>query len=80
MKCLLTLAIQDTGITKTTAGKFIRINMEKFKRWVRIHSTEIAWFIIGWLVTSGIRDLLMGNIIGALISFGFAFLNYTFSK
>jgi len=65
---------------KTTVGKFIRINMEKFKRWVRIHSTEIAWFIIGWLVTSGIRDLLMGNIIGALISFGFAFLNYTFSK
>jgi hypothetical protein len=54
--------------------------MYKFKQWARRYSTEISWFIIGALVATGIRDLLMGNFLGALISFGFAYLNYALSK
>ena len=54
--------------------------MEKFKYWARMHGTEITWFLIGWLVTSGIRDLFMGNLFGAALSFGVAYLNYAFSK
>ena len=48
----------------------------KIRRWFYLHQPKIAWFIIGWLTTSGIRDLLMGNYIGAIISFAFAYLNY----
>ena len=52
------------------------MNVTKIRMWMYRNQAKIAWFIIGWLVTSGIRDLMMGNIVGALISFAFAFLNY----
>lgn len=56
------------------------MNGDKIRYWVRRNSVQITWFVIGWLVTSGIRDLLMGNIVGAALSFGFAYLNYVLSK
>ena len=48
----------------------------KVKWWFIHNQPKIVWFIIGWLTTSGIRDLLMGNYIGAAMSFLFAYLNY----
>ena len=46
------------------------------RRWFMRNGYKVTWFVIGWLVTSGLRDLAMGNFVGALISFGFAYLNY----
>ena len=37
---------------------------------------NVTWFIIGWLVTAGIRDLMLGNFGYAAFSFGFAYLNF----
>ena len=51
-------------------------NKNKMRWWLTVNQQKIAWFIIGWLTTSGIRDLLIGNYFGALVSFGFAYLNY----
>lgn len=48
----------------------------KIRYWFARNGYKITWFIIGWLVTSGLRDLAMGNFIGAAFSFGFAYLNY----
>ena len=48
----------------------------KMRWWLTVNQSKIAWFIIGWLTTSGIRDLLMGNFFGAAISFIFAYINY----
>ena len=48
--------------------------------WFRRHSYKIVWFIMGWLVTSGLRDIAMGNYIGGLMSLGFAYLNYILNE
>lgn len=52
------------------------MNVTKIRMWLYRNQSKITWFIIGSLVTTGIRDLLVGNIVGALISFVIAFLNY----
>lgn len=48
----------------------------KLRYWFARHGTKITWFIIGWMVTSGIRDLFMGNFVGAALSFVIAYVNY----
>ena len=58
----------------------MKINKNKIRYWLMINQQKILWFLIGWLVTSGIRDLMMGNYIGAIISFAFAFANYVMSS
>lgn len=52
----------------------------KIKQWFLRNQNNILWFLIGWLVTSGIRDLLMGNYIGAFISFAIAYVNYAINR
>jgi hypothetical protein len=44
------------------------------------NATEITWFLIGFLVMAGLQDLSTGNYIGALISFGLAYINYSLNK
>jgi len=70
-------------MTQTTVGKLTEIKMfnkDKIRTWMYIHQPKITWFLIGWLTTSGIRDLFMGNYFSALISFGIAYLNYVMSS
>ena len=50
--------------------------MEKIRQWYMKNHTEITWFLIGVLVLAGFQDLSVGNYIGALISFGLAYINY----
>lgn len=54
--------------------------MNKFVQWYNRNYTEITWFLIGFLVMSGVSDLGEANYTGALISFGVAGLNYLFVK
>ena len=50
--------------------------MNNFKLWYLKNQTEITWFLMGWLVLSGIQDLGNENYFGALILFGLAYINY----
>lgn len=54
--------------------------MNKFRNWYMTYSTEITWFLIGLLVSGGIDSLIRGNYFNALLSFGFAYLNYILNK
>jgi hypothetical protein len=50
--------------------------MNSFKQWYLSNQKEITWFLIGVLTLSGLQDLGVGNYVGALISFGLAYINY----
>ena len=50
--------------------------MNQIKAFFIKNHTEIIWFLMGWLTLSGLHDLGNGDYIGALISFGLAFINY----
>ena len=50
--------------------------MNRIKQFFYQYHTEIIWFLMGWLILSGFHDLSNGNYLGALISFGLAFINY----
>ena len=54
--------------------------MNSFRQWYLKNHTEITWFIIGFLVFAGFQDLSLGNYIGAVISFGLAYINYALNK
>jgi hypothetical protein len=54
--------------------------MNKFKQFFYRYQTEITWFLIGWLTLSGFQDLGHGNYLGAVISFGFAYINYALNR
>jgi hypothetical protein len=54
--------------------------MDKFKLWYIMHQVEITWFLIGWLVLAGVHELQRGDLIGALIDFGLAYINYWFTR
>jgi hypothetical protein len=54
--------------------------MNKFRQWYLTNQTEITWFLIGFLTLSGLQDLNVGNYIGALVSFGLVWINYTLNK
>ena len=54
--------------------------MNKFMRWYWTYYTEITWFIIGFLTWAGLNDFAHGDYLGAICSFGLAYLNYYFSK
>jgi hypothetical protein len=59
-------------------------NLKKYKfkiqLWFHRNRLQITWFLIGWLVTSGISALFAGQYLSALISFLFAGLNYVLSE
>jgi hypothetical protein len=50
--------------------------MNSIRQWYLKNHTEITWFLIGFLIMSGLQDLSVGNYIGSLISFGLAYINY----
>jgi hypothetical protein len=50
--------------------------MNSIRQWYLKNHTEITWFLIGFLVMAGLQDLSVGNYLGALISFGLAYINY----
>jgi uncharacterized protein (DUF486 family) len=50
--------------------------MNKFRVWYLRNHTEITWFLIGFLCYSGLISLGQGNYVGAVISFGIAYINY----
>jgi hypothetical protein len=50
--------------------------MNKIKQFFYQYRIEITWFLIGFLVMSGLQDLSTGNYIGALVAFGLAYINY----
>ena len=50
------------------------------RQWYAKNGYKVTWFILGWLVTCGLSNLLMGNFLGAIIDFGFAYLNYILNE
>jgi hypothetical protein len=54
--------------------------MKNFFKWFQKNNVQIAWFLIGYFVSVGLRALAEGNYVGALIGFGFAGLNYVFNR
>ena len=54
--------------------------MNKFRQWYLKNHIEITWFLIGFLVFAGVQDLSIGNYVGAVISFGLAYINYILNK
>jgi hypothetical protein len=50
--------------------------MNSFRQWYLTNQKEITWFLIGVLTLSGLQDLGVGNYLGALVSFGLAYINY----
>lgn len=50
--------------------------MNDFRKWYIRNHTEITWFLIGWCTVSALECLGQGDYLGALLSGGFAFLNY----
>ena len=54
--------------------------MNQIRQFFYRYRTEITWFLIGWLTLSGFNDLAQGNYLGAVISFGLAYLNYAINR
>lgn len=54
--------------------------MNRFVEWYRENQNEITWFIIGFLVMGGLNDFSKGDLIGAGIAWGLAFVNYKLNK
>jgi hypothetical protein len=54
--------------------------MNKIRIWFATYRTEITWFLIGWLVLAGLHEIQRGDLIGALIDFALAYLNYKLSE
>ena len=54
--------------------------LDKLKYWFYSNHTEISWFLIGLLVSSGIDSLARGYWFNALMGFGLVFLNYIFVR
>ena len=50
--------------------------LEKFGNWWRDNSTEITWWIIGWLSFAAFDALGRGHYVMALIDAGLAYWNY----
>jgi hypothetical protein len=58
-----------------------RNNMyDKFRTWMYINSVQVTWFLIGLFTAFGIDALGTGNLVGAVINFGLAGLNYALRK
>lgn len=54
--------------------------MNSIKAFFLKNQTEITWFLIGFLTLSGLQDLGRGDYLGAAISFGLVWLNYSLNK
>lgn len=47
-----------------------------FRNWYIRNQDPISWFVIGWLVNSGLDSLVRGQYFWAVISFAIAYANY----
>lgn len=54
--------------------------MNKFRQWYMTYSIEITWFLIGFLVSSGLYALGKGQYFLAALDFGLAYVNYILNK
>jgi hypothetical protein len=54
--------------------------LDNIRRWYFRNYTEITWFLIGFLVMAGLSDLSKGDYVGAVLSWGIAWVNYIFSR
>lgn len=54
--------------------------MNKFRQWYLTNSTEITWFLIGLLTSTGIDALLRLDYTNAALSFLLAYVNYYLNK
>ena len=54
--------------------------MNSIKAFFLRNQKEITWFLIGFLTVSGLQDLGRGDYLGAAISFGLVWLNYSINK
>lgn len=50
--------------------------MTKFKQWYVRNQDAITWFIIGWMLPSGIYSLSQGDLLWSAIQFTIAGTNY----
>jgi hypothetical protein len=50
--------------------------MSKFKEWYVTHQDAITWFLIGWIASSGLTELVKGNYIWSAVLFVIAYANY----
>ena len=53
---------------------------DKFRTWMVLNSVQVTWFSIGLFTAFGIDALGTGNLIGAAIYFGLAWVNYLLRK
>lgn len=54
--------------------------INKFRAWYLRNYEAITWFLIGWLVLSGIYSLGRGDYVTTVIAWGVAVINYIFVK
>jgi hypothetical protein len=54
--------------------------MSKFAIWYRTYSSEITWWVIGWLSWALLDTLARGNYVWALADAGLIYLNYKLWK
>lgn len=52
--------------------------MKNLKLWYVRNQDKISWFIIGWLMSMSIAELIEGNYIFAAVNLMLAIINYTF--
>ena len=53
---------------------------DNFRTWMVINSVQVTWFLIGLFTAFGIDALGTGNLMGAVINFALAGLNYLLRK
>ena len=53
---------------------------DNFRIWMVINSVQVTWFSIGLFTAFGIDSLATGNLMGAVINFALAGLNYALRK
>ena len=54
--------------------------MNRFRLWASRNSTEITWFIIGWLTLAGVTNLIQGDWVGVIIDAALIWINIALSR
>ncbi len=54
--------------------------LERFRMWYLRNYTEISWFLIGFLVMTGLVQAGRGEYLEALLSWAIAVMNYLFVR
>lgn len=54
--------------------------MSKFREWYLDNTTEITWFLIGLLTSTGLEALARQDYASSAFSFTLAFINYILNK